>query len=95
MVEVTIYTKAPDETGDCPFCHRAKAFLEEKRISYTEHVLDPPARQELYDHLELVDRERTVPQIILTDDDGEEMRIGGFTELNRSGIESLFPNQAE
>lgn len=95
MVEVTIYTKAPDETGDCPFCHRAKAFLEEKRISYVEFILEPPDRQKLYDRLGLEDRERTVPQIILTDDDGEEMRIGGFTELNRSGIESLFRNQTK
>ena len=35
MTKVEIYTK-----GHCPFCHRAKALLEQKGIAYQEFEVD-------------------------------------------------------
>ncbi|MGF1639491.1 MAG: glutaredoxin 3 [Rhodospirillales bacterium] len=77
MVEVEIYT-----TPFCPYCHRAKALLNGKGVSFTEIdvMMAPDRRREM--------RERagggnTVPQIFI---DGRH--IGGsddLLELDRDG----------
>lgn len=87
---VQIYTKLPDETGDCPFCERVKAWLSERGIPFHEIQMDRESRQELYDELGLTGSERTVPQVLVTDCEGERQRIGGHAELIHSGLEHLF-----
>lgn len=87
---VKIYTKQVDETGHCPFCDRAKEFLIQKNIPFEEVILDPVERQAFYYHHALEGVERTVPQVFLTEGDGEVHRIGGFSNLTVCGIESLF-----
>ena len=44
MNTVEIYTK-----GHCPYCHRAKALLEQKGVTYTEFKVDvqPELRPEM------------------------------------------------
>jgi glutaredoxin 3 len=69
MAEVELYT-----TGWCPFCHRARALLERKGVSYTNIDLDEqPNRRD-----EMIKRSgrRTVPQIFIN---GEH--IGGSDDL--------------
>jgi len=67
---VEIYT-----TGTCPFCIRAKALLDKKKVSYTEFRVDhTPAYVD-----EAVKRSggrTTVPQIFIG-----EVRVGGCDEL--------------
>ncbi|MBD3586803.1 glutaredoxin 3 [Salinimonas sp. HHU 13199] len=70
MSKVEIYTK-----GYCPFCHRAKALLEQKGVSYTEIEIDvQPERRD-----EMITRANggyTVPQIFIGDH-----HIGGCDEM--------------
>jgi glutaredoxin 3 len=69
MPKVELYT-----TPWCPYCHAAKALLDERGIAYTEtDVLQPEAR------LAMVQRahgRRTVPQIFI---DGHH--VGGYSDL--------------
>lgn len=61
MSKVEIYTK-----DYCPFCHRAKALLDEYGVDYIEY--DLLERPELRD--EMIRRSnggRTVPQVIIDD----------------------------
>lgn len=70
MSKVEIYTK-----GYCPYCHRAKALLEELNISYTEHKIDQ--QPEL--RAEMITRSKggtTVPQIFIHD-----QPVGGCDDL--------------
>ena len=90
---VRIYTKQIDETGHCPFCDRAKEFLVQKGIPFEESMLDPLQRQAFYADHDLVGGEATVPQVFLTEEDGEVHRIGGYTQLTLCGIESLFQHE--
>ncbi|ASJ76299.1 glutaredoxin 3 [Granulosicoccus antarcticus] len=77
MINVEIYTK-----GYCPYCHRAKALLDEKGVSYTEYeVSTDQARQQ-----EMRERSgrRTVPQVFINN-----RHIGGSDDLmaaNHSGL---------
>ncbi len=70
MSKVEIYTK-----GYCPFCHRAKALLEQKGVSYTEIEIDvQPERRD-----EMITRANggyTVPQIFIGDH-----HVGGCDEM--------------
>ena len=70
MSKVEIYTK-----GYCPFCHRAKALLEQKGVSYTEIEIDvQPERRD-----EMITRANggyTVPQIFIG-----EHHAGGCDEM--------------
>jgi glutaredoxin len=88
-MNVIVYTKLPDDTGSCPYCHAAMDYLQTHNIQFEERQLNLYERQELYDQFELEGASRTVPQILLYDTDGEVMRIGGFQELSISGIQSL------
>ncbi|GAA0858752.1 glutaredoxin 3 [Aliiglaciecola litoralis] len=70
MNKVEIYTK-----GYCPYCHRAKALLEQKGVSYEEYPIDQ--QPELRDTM--IDRANggyTVPQIFIND-----LHIGGCDDM--------------
>ncbi len=69
MSKVTIYT-----TQICPFCHRAKALLGQKGVSFEEIdvMATPGARDKM---IERAGR-RTVPQIFIGD-----THVGGCDEL--------------
>lgn len=59
MAKVEIYT-----TPFCPYCHRAKALLEKKRVAFGEVDVSsvPGAREEM---TERAGGKRTVPQIFV------------------------------
>jgi len=76
-MKIEIYSKY-----NCPFCTKAKQYLGERNLDFTEIVIDnPDDRNALYDKLGLEGSYRTVPQIFV---DGD--RIGGYTQLVESGI---------
>ena len=70
MAKVEIYT-----WQYCPFCSRAKALLEKKRIKYIEYAIDGDqnARSKMS---ERASGRTTVPQIFINDNG-----IGGCDEL--------------
>ncbi|MCG9759675.1 MULTISPECIES: glutaredoxin 3 [Pseudoalteromonas] len=70
MSQVVIYTK-----DYCPFCHRAKALLDAKGVTYTEY--DIGAQPELRDEMiEKANGSYTVPQIFIA-----ERHIGGCDDM--------------
>ncbi|MCU0529986.1 MAG: glutaredoxin 3 [Cyanobium sp. Prado107] len=60
----------------CPFCIRAKALLDRKRVDYTEYAIDgdEAARAVM---AERADGRRSLPQIFINDEG-----IGGCDELH-------------
>lgn len=70
MSKVEIYTK-----GHCPYCHRAKALLSKKEISFSEIEIDvkPELRSSM---IERANGRTTVPQIFIKD-----MHVGGCDDL--------------
>lgn len=67
---------------NCPYCVKAKMWLDDRGIAYETNVYDDDAeRNAMYDSLGLVGNQRTVPQIIV---DG--VRIGGYTDLTKSDV---------
>lgn len=70
MSQVEIYT-----TGYCPYCHRAKALLEQKRIAFNEIRIDlqPELRPQM---IERANGGTSVPQIFI----GTE-HIGGCDDM--------------
>ncbi|SEQ31024.1 glutaredoxin 3 [Devosia sp. YR412] len=84
MAKIEIYT-----TPTCPYCHAAKALLNEKGADYTEiTVLDPDLRAAM---TERAHGRRTVPQIFIG-----ETHVGGYDDmaaLDRQGeLDSLLAN---
>jgi glutaredoxin 3 len=82
MAKIEIYTKAT-----CPFCHRAKALLNNKGAAFHEIAIDSdPAKRE-----EMIARigRTTVPQVFI---DGQH--IGGCDDLHaldaRGGLDPLL-----
>ena len=76
MADVVVYT-----TENCPFCIRAKALLDARRVGYSEINLerDPDGRAELVRKTGMM----TFPQVII-----DEQLVGGFQETlaaDRSG----------
>lgn len=70
MQKVEIYTK-----GHCPYCHRAKALLNQKGVSFTEYPID--VQPELRDvMIERANGGYTVPQIFIGD-----QHIGGCDDM--------------
>ncbi|WP_033923097.1 glutaredoxin 3 [Sphingomonas sp. 37zxx] len=70
MAKIEIYTKAY-----CPYCTRAKALLDSKQASYTEHDITMGGQL----RTEMIDRAQgrsTVPQVFI---DGRH--IGGSDDL--------------
>lgn len=84
-MKVVIYTKS-----DCPFCEKAKDWLDERLIDWKAMKFDNfGERQAMYDSLGLKGVERSVPQILLVADDGTVVEhIKGFTGLIDSGLEN-------
>ena len=83
MSKVEIYTK-----GYCPYCHRAKALLQQKGVSYEEYPIDQ--KPELRD--EMISRANggyTVPQIFING-----QHIGGCDDMyaleSRNELDKLF-----
>lgn len=70
MVPVTIYTRQM-----CGYCSAAKALLDRKGVSYTEHdaSFDPKLRQEMMDR----SGRSTFPQIFIGD-----KHVGGSDDLH-------------
>lgn len=76
MAKVEIYT-----TQTCPYCHRAKALLNQKGVAFHEVDVsyDPDTRRQLVDRT----GRRTVPQIFIND-----QSVGGYDDiaaLDRAG----------
>lgn len=71
MAKVEIYLSAY-----CPYCHRAKALLDSKGVTYTEHLVDgdPKLRDVM---TERAQGRYTVPQIFI---DG--VGIGGSDDIH-------------
>lgn len=82
MANVEIYTKAT-----CPFCHRAKALLSQKGVSYQEIAIDGDAEK----REEMIKRSgrTTVPQIFI-----DAQHVGGCDDLyaldGRQGLDPLL-----
>lgn len=69
MAKVIMYS-----TWSCPFCHRAKALLDSKKVQYQEIRVDE--NPELREEMIALSGRRTVPQIFIN---GQS--IGGSDEL--------------
>ena len=82
MAKIEIYTKAT-----CPYCHRAKALLSEKGVSFDELPIDGNAEK----REEMIQRSgrTTVPQIFI-----DAQHIGGCDDLyaldSRGGLDPLL-----
>ena len=69
MSKVQIYT-----TQWCPYCHAAKALLEDRGVAYEEvDAQDPETRLAM---IQRAHGRRTVPQIFVG-----ERHVGGYTDL--------------
>jgi glutaredoxin 3 len=83
MAKIEIYTKA-----FCPYCHRAKALLDSKRVEYEEIDISMggPRRAEM---IERAGGGTTVPQIFI---DGKH--VGGSDDLaaldRQGGLDPLL-----
>ena len=75
MTTIVIYSK-----DHCPYCDQAKAWLNSKDLTFTEHKVGQNGftRENL---LEAVPTARTVPQIII---DGA--LVGGWDDLRASAF---------
>lgn len=70
MSKIEIYTK-----GYCPYCHRAKALLQQKGVDFIEYPIDQ--QPELRDvMINRANGGHTVPQIFI-----EDAHIGGCDDL--------------
>lgn len=69
MVKIEIYTKLT-----CPFCVRAKALLESKKVDFIEYDVSEPEKQEAM--AIRANGRRTVPQIFINDE-----HIGGCDDI--------------
>ncbi|MCS6760576.1 MAG: glutaredoxin 3 [Candidatus Devosia symbiotica] len=81
MATIEIYT-----TPTCPYCHAAKALLEEKGAAFTEiAVFDPALRQTM---TQRANGRRTIPQIFIG-----SAHIGGYNDMaaldRSSGLDPL------
>ncbi|KKC32097.1 glutaredoxin 3 [Devosia psychrophila] len=82
MATIEIYT-----TPTCPYCHAAKAMLNEKGADYTEiTVLDPQLRDAM---TERAKGRRTVPQIFIG-----ATHVGGYDDMaaldRQGGLDPLL-----
>lgn len=82
MTKVEIYT-----TPACPYCHAAKALLDEKGVAYSEiTVLDPDLRAAMTAR---ANGRRTVPQIFVGD-----VHVGGYDDMaaldRQGGLDPLL-----
>ena len=75
MVMIEIYGKPA-----CPFCDRAKALCEQKKLDYVYYQLGEDFDREKL--LEIFPNARTFPQIRQRKIEANYDYIGGFTELS-------------
>ncbi|MFU2315385.1 glutaredoxin 3 [Rahnella sp. PCH160] len=82
MAKIEIYTKAT-----CPYCHRAKALLNSKGVSFNEIAIDGDA--DTREKMIARSGRSTVPQIFI---DGQH--VGGCDDLHaldaRGGLDPLL-----
>jgi len=82
MANIEIYTKAT-----CPFCHRAKALLDQKGVNYQEIPIDGDA--DMREVMIKRSGRTTVPQIFI-----DTQHIGGCDDLfaldGRGGLDPLL-----
>lgn len=82
MAKVEIYT-----TPTCPYCHAAKALLNEKGAAFEEISVVDPAVRELM--MERAHGRRTVPQIFIG-----ETHVGGYDDMaaldRQGGLDPLL-----
>ncbi len=73
---------------DCPYCEIARDWLNTNSVAFEEVKHNDQAdRQALYDSLGLEGRDRTVPQIVVVDDEMQHSyRVGGASALATSGL---------
>ena len=69
MTRVEIYT-----TTYCPYCIRAKNFLDKKNVTYTEYKVDHD--RELYQEMIKRSKRTSVPQIFIND-----FHVGGCDDM--------------
>ncbi len=69
MPKIEIYT-----TPYCPYCHAAKALLDNKGQSYTEITVEDPALRAKM--TQRANGRRTVPQIFIGD-----THVGGYDDM--------------
>ena len=73
--------------NDCPYCTKAKQYLEDNSVPYTEILHDDVwERNEFYDSIGLTEGQRTVPQIFVEESSGILSRIGGYSQLIASDV---------
>ncbi|WCR58066.1 glutaredoxin [Wolbachia endosymbiont of Ctenocephalides felis wCfeJ] len=73
--KVVIYVKQY-----CPFCKRAKELLDKKGVEYEE--IDVLKNSDLFNEIKSKYNVRTVPQIFITDEDGNYIQhIAGYDKL--------------
>jgi glutaredoxin len=79
---------------NCPFCKKAKLYLSRHNIPFEEYVYDDDKeRFSMYDRFGLVGDQRTVPQIVVLENDGTFSRIGGFVDLIGSDLITRYLNK--
>ena len=82
-MKIQVYSKTT-----CPYCQKAKEYLSLNGIPYEEIVQDSDIeRNAMYDRFGLVGMQRTVPQVVVVEDDGRWRRIGGYNDLIRTGTD--------
>lgn len=82
MAKIEIYT-----TPYCPYCHAAKALLNDKGQSFIEITVEDPALRAKM--TQRANGRRTVPQIFI-----DQTHIGGYDDLaaldSRGGLDPLL-----
>jgi len=71
MSKVIIYTKT-----HCPYCEKAKALLQIKKVAFEEINVDNDPKQR--DIMASLSQRKTVPQIFIND-----RPIGGFDDMKK------------
>ena len=81
---------------DCPYCNMAKNHLTNHGLPYVESLYDEAEqRQMMYDQFGLSGDQRTVPQIVLVEDSGQTILIGGYTDLLESEVVARYVDDFE
>lgn len=63
----------------CPFCVKAKSYLEQKQLAFEYCLVDNS--EELLNYYKTSYKHNTVPIVILKGGEMDDQLIGGYTEL--------------
>lgn len=74
MATVKIYT-----TTTCPYCKMEKAYLDVKKISYTNIFVDEDSKAA--EEMIKISGQMGVPFTVITKDDGAQVTILGFDKM--------------